>query len=211
MSGYLRSFRFRICTALLCTALCAVVARIVVSSRVILHEDWARNISDGGSSDLEFIESYFGRSQRASDAWKKLAIANRKWRWMNHGEAIRIWWSVAVEFSDTDACGAALCNIAQTEKHRGNPTQATHAYETLLLLPKPRFTDRGNAFYDYRYEACIALADSYEQENRYHYAERFLAQAIHQECRRPGCGMAVASQRLQQEKRLRLLRSLQGK
>lgn len=178
---------------------------------IYLHSDKVASLDDGSQGDRDNWGKYFGRTTYLSRAWTAGDAGNSLWKSKRYTSALDSWWKTAEEFRDSDAAYASLSNIATAQHDLKNRQGAIEAMQILLLLPVPHFHDQDMDYANYRHEACVKLADYYEEMGQLSLAERFVYQSIHQDTRRDTCGVSWISVNRSLENRLHSLLIRQSK
>ena len=175
-----------------------------------MHGDKVGRLDDGSSGDREKWEKYLGRTAHLSQAWKDIDIGNALWKSKSYADAIKSWWQTVETYRDTDAAYASLSNIARAQHDLKNYQLGIDAMQALSLLPAPQFHERDMIYANYRHNACVRLADYYEQIANLSLAERFVYLGLHQDTRCDYCGVYGATVNNDLENRLLLLRVRQS-
>ena len=197
--------------ALISTVIACLMLYFAPGREIYLHSDKVARLDDGSKGDREKWEGYLGRTEYLSQAWKAVDTGNSLWQSKKYTSAVDSWWKTAEQFRDTDAAYASLSNIAAAQHDLKNRQGAMEAMQILLLLPSPTFHDLEMDYANYRHEACVKLADYYEEMGNLSLAERFVYQSIHQDTRRDTCGVYWVSVNTDLENRLQSLLVRQSK
>ena len=193
------------------TAFVALLLCFFPRHKIYLHRDLLPQIANRSKGNIKDWQKSLNRTERAMAAWRNVDSANRLWEAKYYSSAIDGWWETAAAFRDTDAAYAALSNASRAYEYLGDKRNAAQALEMLLLIPEPRFRDRGMISRNYRHDASAWLAGYHEQLGNLPFAERFLSQSLHQDPISGACGTYSLSVRSEQENRLQKLRQLQSK
>ena len=155
---------------------------------IYLHSDQLEGLSDRYHSDRLVWERHLGRTQRLTEAWATLGMANKHWYARRQRQAKAAWNGVAFEYSDTDAAYASLANLAQVLQAQGQIPGAIEAYTKILEMKRPVLHEKDMHYSNYRHTACYELSKIYEQSGDLVRAEKYARQAVEQDVFCGECG-----------------------
>ena len=197
--------------AAISTVVACLILYLSPGREIYLHSDKVARLDDGSQGDRDNWEEFLRRTPYSSKAWKAVDSGNSLWQSKEYSSALDSWWKTAEYYRDTDAAYASLSNIATAQHELKNRQGATEAMQILLLLPSPHYHDQDIIYANYRHEACVKLADYYEEMGNLLLAERFVYQSIHQDARYDTCGVYGMSVNSDLENRLLSLLVRQSK